>query len=78
MNTLAKNTINLKCIRGGKKTFSEENLVLIKKAYPWLKGVSLTNLCKTIDKYVRLKRGNDVSAKEHLKGRVYGLSGVAV
>ena len=78
MNTVTKNRMNLKCVRGGTRTFSQENIELIKRAYPWMSGVGLANICSKIDQYVRLKKDNDISAKEHLKGRVFGLSGVAI
>jgi hypothetical protein len=78
MNTVTKNRMNLKWGRGGVNSFSQENIELIKRAYPWMRGVGLANICSKIDQYVRLKKGNDVSAREHLKGRVFGLSGVAL
>jgi hypothetical protein len=78
MKTITKFSTNLKCIKGGKQTFSDMNIDLIKKAYPFMTGVGLTNLCQKIDQFVSLKEGNDVSAREHLKGRIFGLSGVEV
>lgn len=77
MSIVANEQVNLNCIRNT-RSFSRKHIGLIKRAYPFIRGADMVSLCEKIDQYVSLKLGNDVSAEEFLKGRVFGLTGVDV
>lgn len=74
MLMIANPAFNLKFIKKA-ATFSMQNKGLIRQAYPWMRRKELKRLCEKIDLYVSLGNGNDVSAFEFLKGRVFGLMG---
>lgn len=74
MLMIANTSLNLKFVKKV-GNFSMQNKGLIMKAYPWIRGKNLKRLCDKIDLYVSLEKGNDTSALEFLKGRVFGLLG---
>lgn len=77
MSIVANEQVNLKCIRNT-RSFSSNHIGLIKRAYPFIKGAGIVSLCERIDQYVIMNPGNDLSAEAFLKGRIFGLTGVAV